>query len=139
MIHHHKDTLARRLAVVALFAAVGAFMLGSASADSTTEPDATALAVKVDALRVHVDDLESQLNDAAAYTAALEVDARVTKLESCMAYSDYHYLKERVEKRGRKWRLPVMVWNMADRSCRPTKAEWKPRGHGLTPTLATRR
>lgn len=132
-----KDTQARRIAVVALFAAVGAFMLGSARADSISEPDAYAVKTQMQALQAQVDGLSAQLdqmNDASGASLAQRVsDLEDSDVSRCLAYSDRHYYKERVGTHGRKWRFPVMLWNMSDATCRPSAAEWKPSGRVFVP------
>jgi hypothetical protein len=128
-----KDTSARLVAVAALVVALGAYTLGSANADSSTEPDAAILAGQVATLQAQVDDLTVRVG-------AIEgLATRVGDLEDssavidCLAYSDFHYYKERVSKHGAKVRLPVMVWNAAKSECRPTAAPWRPALRALVP------
>lgn len=70
--------------------------------------------------------LQDQVADLSDRVASLEDDALPS---GCIAYSDYHYYRERVDGFGRKrWRLPVMLWNMADPTCRPNpKIVWRPK------------
>lgn len=151
------DRKARAMALVALVIAAGSYALGSASADPTTEPDAAALAVRVDQLEAaadtrkinvaelyeKVDAVNALVDSLEAENASLRVDVtavaddvvetakRTSDLEdddvtACLAYSDFHYYKERIGKHGKKWRLPVMVWRADLPACRPTAKAWTP-------------
>ncbi len=141
------DRKARALAALALVVALGAYALGSASADETTEPDAAALAMRVDQLEARVTQLEADAINQPDVDL-FDLDRRVGDLEEadvsgCLAYSDFHYYRERVgagtARGARRWRLPVMVWNMASPNCRPEPTKvWKPKHRATQPLAATR-
>jgi len=107
-----RDATARRLALVALLVALAAFTMGRASA-TTSDPDPGAFAA-----------LTTQVNDLSTRVAELEDN----DVSGCLAYSDRHYYRETVGTGSRRWRLPIMLWNMADPLCRPNPAKvWRPK------------
>lgn len=98
-------------------AAVGvALLVGGDRPAQSAAPDQQA---EIAALQEQVADLEERLS-------AVEDDALPS---GCIAYSDRKYVKERVDGFGKhRWRLPLMVWNMADPICRPNPAKvWRPK------------
>lgn len=127
-----RDRFARRVALVALAFALGGYAVG-AHADPTTEPDAAALEVRVGILEQRISD------DRVANADIINLAGRVDELErvavprSCVAYSERHYYKERVGFSKRRWRLPVMVWNMSEPTCRPNPDMiWQPQRAAAT-------
>lgn len=138
-----KDTKARRIAVIALFAAIGAFMLGSARADSTTEPDAAALAQRVAALETQVDALRTWQRD--VHDWQLDKDATTEQIIEavqpidCMAFSTYHGFRETIGPKGRKYHtFPIMLWNVTAPGCKPSPVEFRKRIARVSMVLASR-
>lgn len=107
-------------ATLALAVALGAG--GPALADSISEPDAYAVSNRVDVLQEEVDLLTAELAatddrlDRVAYVAI--VSDLVT---DCLAYSERHYVKERIDGKGKKYRLPLVVWRGDLRACQPAR------------------
>lgn len=136
-----RDATARRLGAAGLVLATWAIATGPSvpgMADSVSEPDAYALAQRVAALQEQVDELAGQVADQADTNAELYANDGVlderTAQAGCVAYSDFHYVRERVNNHGRKWRLPLAVWNMSDPGCRPNpKKTWRPSRRAYTP------
>lgn len=131
-----RDRLALPVACLALaLATVGT--IGPAAADSISEPDAYALRQQVNAQADEIDGLAAEIASARADLADLyENDATLddrTQLAACVAYSDYHYVREQVNGHGKRWRLPLAVWNMADPGCRVRGKVWKPKPRVLVP------
>lgn len=125
-----RDTTARWMAAIALAVAV-AGVGGYAHADSITEPDAYAVSLRVAQLETQVEALTSQIENQNEDIATLYANDGIlddrTNQAGCVAYSDFHYVRERVNNSKRKWRLPLAVWNMSDPGCRPNpKKAWRP-------------
>jgi hypothetical protein len=118
-----KDRFARSLALVALLAAFAAGMLGSASADSVTEPDAAALASRVADLEANAK-FQQDSGEALA-RQVLELEARVAYLEeqpeylACLAVSDRKFVRMQVEGRGPRLRLGLVAWDWTAPGCGP--------------------
>jgi hypothetical protein len=113
------------LAAAIALAAAGGFTFGSARADSTTEPDAAALAERVDALESQVDSLHlwAQAQD---HTTDQVIDA-MSPLD-CLAFSSVHAYRETLGPKGRKYyTFPIMLWNVANPACKPSKTEFRRR------------
>lgn len=135
----NRDRIALPVACLALaLATVGT--IGPAAADSISEPDAAALAERVSDLESQVEQLDSSRLDQAGLVddlfsndAVLDERTGAGTASACIAYSDYHYVREQVNGRGRKWRLPLAAWNMADPGCRVRGKVWKPKPRVLVP------
>jgi hypothetical protein len=131
--------------VIALVASAGGYLLGSARADSLSEPDAYAVLQQVQVLQDRVDTLESdnaaserRLDVAISDIVVLDNRTNDESALGCLAYSDRHYYKEQMDGKGPRVRLPVMVWNTTLRSCRPSAKAWRPHGRALVPVVASR-
>lgn len=132
-----RDIVARRrartalvVALLALIAALGAYSV-QAYADSVTEPDAYALQQQVVQLQDQVDELTGLVADQQDTNDVLfendgVLDQR-TATSDCLAYSDYHYVRERINGGKKRWRMPLVVWRMDVPTCRADpKRQWKP-------------
>lgn len=112
------DKLARILSLLALSVAL-ASSFGSASADPTTEPDSAALSRTVAQMQLQINQLSADDQDANARLIDLEDDSNFS---NCLIYSDKHFIREQFTKNGhpygKKWRMPLVVWNMANKACR---------------------
>lgn len=105
-----------------------------ALADSLTEPDAYALRQEVLALQETVDQQQADVDALLAWADTVHADLGVLDDRTgagtpsqCLATSDYHYVRERVNGSKRRYRLPLVAWNMATPSCRPDPRKlWRP-------------
>lgn len=127
------SNVASTLALV-LVVAAGA----PALADSISEPDAYAVRVHADALQaqvdsladanaamaVRVDDLVASANDQADAIDELGASAAAT---DCLAISDRHYVRETINGSKRRYRMPLVVWRLDVKSCRPDSGPWQHR------------
>ena len=136
-----RDATARRLGLAGVLLATWAIAttdLVPGRADSLSEPDAYALRQEVQLLQ---DTVESQGAEIAGLHEDVDslysndgiLDKR-TAQSGCLAYSDRHYVREQMNGKGRKWRLPLVVWRMDAPFCRPNpKKTWRPSRRANTP------
>lgn len=117
-----RDWPARALALIALAASFG---LGSAYANSITEPDAYAVGVRVTELEGQIGGLEDQIaaleesaNDQAEAIDTLAERTGPGTASDCLATSDRHFVRETVNGGKRRWKLPIVVWNRSRKACR---------------------
>jgi hypothetical protein len=139
-----RDTKARFMALSAVVGVCGIAAMGTAYADVTTEPDAAQIGAVVLQQQGQIADLQRAVTARERYDA--DAQAQIDSLQSdvsllgdtlndvvnevndhadavavidCLAYSDFHYFKERVNHSRKKYRLPIMVWRTDIKECRP--------------------
>lgn len=120
-----KDALARRVAVVALVASAGGYLLGTARADPVSEPDAALLAVRVDALEQRAAIQDEQITrlqetDDVLFGVLTNVidsfNAVAVRTTNCLAISKKHYIRGTLDG-GKHVRMHLVVWNGRNRGC----------------------
>lgn len=136
-----RDATARRLGLAGVLLATWAIATTApvpGRADSLSEPDAYAVrqlvleqAAVIEQQGQEIDSLREDVETLYANDGIL--DDR-TEQAGCLAYSDRHYVREQMNGKGRKWRLPLVVWRMDAPFCRPNpKKTWRPSRRANTP------
>lgn len=110
-----KDAQARRISIVALFVAVGAFMLGTATAD----PSDPATQAEVAVLRLQVSQLQTVVLNEQFKSAGdhVRIDALADRrvVDQCLVISRRKFIKQHFH--GDITAFPVVAWNEDEPGC----------------------